>query len=75
MLRFYHARLTEQGISDYSFEALYDHYRWFSFYGMSVAFGAAMLVKQTDRGDEMFLTMLRRHAAQARDNDALALLP
>ena len=42
---------------------------------MSVAFGAAMLVKQTERGDEMFLTMLRRHAAQARENDALNLLP
>ncbi|HAE95228.1 MAG TPA: hypothetical protein DCG65_11750, partial [Hyphomonas atlantica] len=75
LLRFYHARLEEAGIRDYPFEALYDHYRWFSFYGMSVAFGAAMLVKQTERGDEMFLTMLRRHAAQARENDALNLLP
>ncbi|WP_273242903.1 phosphotransferase [Hyphomonas atlantica corrig.] len=75
LLRFYHARLEEAGIRDYPFEALYDHYRWFSFYGMSVAFGAAMLVKQTVRGDEMFLTMLRRHAAQARENDALNLLP
>tara|TARA_R110000803_G_scaffold63888_2_gene124625 strand:+ start:211 stop:1293 length:1083 start_codon:yes stop_codon:yes gene_type:complete len=74
LLRYYHARLTEAGISSYSFEDLYDHYRWYSFYGMSVAFGAAMLVKQTERGDEMFLTMLRRHAAQARDNDALVLL-
>jgi hypothetical protein len=38
-------------------------------------YGAAMLVKQTERGDQMFLTMLRRHAAQARDNNALELLP
>ncbi len=75
LLRYYHARLREQGVTDYAFDALYRDYRWFSFYGMSVAFGAAMLVKQTERGDEMFLTMLRRHAAQVRDNNALELLP
>ena len=75
LLRYYHACLQDQGVTDYAFEDLYRHYRWFSFYGMSVAFGAAMLVKQTERGDEMFLTMLRRHAAQARDNGALGLLP
>lgn len=75
LLRYYHARLEEQGVRDYAFDELYRDYRWFSFYGMSVAFGAAMLVKQTERGDEMFLTMLRRHAAQVRDNDGLALLP
>jgi hypothetical protein len=75
LLRYYHARLQEEGVTDYGFDALYDHYRYTCFYGMSVAFGAAMLVKQTDRGDQMFLTMLRRHAAQARDNNALELLP
>ena len=75
LLRYYHARLEAEGVTGYSFEALYDDYRYCSFYGMSVAFGAAMLVKQTERGDQMFLTMLRRHAAQARDNNALVLLP
>lgn len=74
LLRYYHARLVEAGVTGYGFDELYEHYRWYCFYGMSVAFGAAMLVKQTERGDEMFLTMLRRHAAQARDNDSLVLL-
>ncbi|MFN7056022.1 phosphotransferase [Hyphomonas sp.] len=74
LLRHYHGALAAEGITDYSFEDLRTHYRWFSFYGISVAFGAAMLVKQTERGDEMFLTMLRRHCAQVRDNDALELL-
>ncbi|KCZ86596.1 hypothetical protein HHI_16991, partial [Hyphomonas hirschiana VP5] len=27
-----------------------------------------------ERGDEMFLTMLRRHTAQVRDNNAMELL-
>lgn len=74
LLRYYHDCLKAEGIKSYSFEDLYQHYRWFSFYGISVAFGAAMLVKQTERGDEMFLTMLRRHCAQVRDNNALELL-
>ncbi|MBB41386.1 MAG: hypothetical protein CMF01_15000 [Hyphomonas sp.] len=75
LLRYYHARLQDEGVTDYGFDALFDDYRYTCFYGMSVAFGAAMLVKQTERGDQMFLTMLRRHAAQARDNNALELLP
>jgi hypothetical protein len=75
LLRYYHARLRDEGVTDYGFDALYDDYRYTCFYGMSVAYGAAMLVKQTERGDQMFLTMLRRHAAQARDNNALELLP
>ncbi|MEZ5997293.1 MAG: phosphotransferase [Hyphomonas sp.] len=75
LLRYYHARLEAEGVSGYSFDRLYEDYCYNCFYGMSVAFGAAMLVKQTERGDQMFLTMLRRHAAQARDNDALRLLP
>lgn len=74
LLAYYHERLEAEGIRDYSLEDLGRDYRWFSFYGISVAFGAAMLVKQTERGDEMFLTMLRRHVAQVRDNEALALL-
>ncbi|MEZ5954901.1 MAG: phosphotransferase [Hyphomonas sp.] len=75
LLRYYHARLEAEGVRGYSFDQLYEDYCLNCFYGMSVAFGAAMLVKQTERGDQMFLTMLRRHAAQARDNDALRLLP
>ena len=74
LLRYYHDCLKAEGITSYSFEDLYQHYRWFSFSGISVAFGAAMLVKQTERGDEMFLTMLRRHTAQVRDNNSLELL-
>lgn len=74
LLRFYHDRLTAEGVTNYSFEDLHLHYRWFAFYGISVAFAAAMLVKQTERGDEMFLTMLRRHCAQVRDNNSLDLL-
>ncbi len=74
LLRHYHDCLKAEGITSYSFDDLYTHYRWFAFYGVSVAFAAAMLVKQTERGDDMFLTMLRRHCAQIRENNSLELL-
>ena len=35
---------------------------------------AAMGVRQTERGDQMFAAMARRHARHALDLDALALL-
>ncbi len=75
LVREYHDQLIELGVTGYSFDDLWTDYRYHCFYGLSVAFGAAMLVKQTTRGDQMFLTMLRRHAAQARDLNALELLP
>jgi hypothetical protein len=34
-----------------------------------------MLVERTERGDEMFMTMLRRHSQHVLDTDALATLP
>ena len=43
LLRYYHDCLKAEGITSYSFEDLYTHYRWFSFYGISVAFAAAMI--------------------------------
>lgn len=73
LLHRYHQRLSDAGI-DYSMTELKRHYTWYAFYGMGVSFGAAMIVEQTERGDEMFLTMLRRHAAQARENGGLDLI-
>jgi hypothetical protein len=37
--------------------------------------GAAMLVKRTERGDDMFVTSVARYAQQAIDLDAVATLP
>jgi hypothetical protein len=35
---------------------------------------AAMMVERTDRGDEMFLTMLERHGAQVADLESVDLI-
>ncbi len=42
-------------------------YRRYAYAGYVMAVGASMLVERTARGDEMFLTMARRHAAQIED--------
>lgn len=46
-----------------------------SFFGVMMAVVSSMLVGQTQRGDDMFMTMLSRHCAQVLDTDALTILP
>ena len=50
-------------------------YRRFTFSGIVTAVVASMIVKRTDRGDQMFCAMTDRHAAHALDLDSLSLLP
>lgn len=46
-----------------------------SFFGVMMAIVSSMLVERTERGDLMFMTMLRRHCDHVLDADALATLP
>jgi ecdysteroid kinase len=46
-----------------------------SFFGVMMAIVSPMLVARTERGDEMFMTMLARHAQHVIDTDALSTLP
>ncbi len=43
--------------------------------GVMMAVVSSMLVERTDRGDEMFLTMLDRHTSHVLDTGALDILP
>ena len=70
----YHEALVARGVVDYPLERLRTDYRAECFGGLLMAVGASMVVKQTERGDRMFVTNVRRHAQQALDLDALALL-
>ncbi len=74
LLAVYHDELVAQGVENYGLSELEQDYRHFAFAGINVAVGAAMLVKRTERGDRMFLTMLDRHVAHVRDWDSLSLL-
>ena len=46
-----------------------------SFFGVMMSIVSSMLVARTDRGDEMFLTMLDRHSSHVLDTGALDGLP
>ncbi|MGW4365868.1 phosphotransferase [Nocardia takedensis] len=45
-----------------------------SFMGVTMSIAASVIVERTPRGDELFMTTLRRHCAHVLDTDALALL-
>ncbi|MBO0676245.1 phosphotransferase [Mycolicibacterium sp. S2-37] len=73
LLRAYHAALGEQTSVD--LDTVRDGVRRQSFFGVMMAIISSMLVERTERGDELFMTMLARHCAHVLDTDALAILP
>ena len=69
----YCRRLAALGI-DYPFDACWRDFRISSLWGVIMSVIATMLAAQTERGDLMLTTMLRRHASQAIELDALSLI-
>ena len=65
--------LRTQGV-DVDRDGVWDLYRRYAFGGLVMAIVAQALVRRTDRGDEMFITMADRHSRQALDLDSEALL-
>ena len=63
----YHRKLCEAGVAGYAWERCWTDYRRGVFAGFAVTVVASMLVEQTERGDEMFTAMARRHARHALD--------
>jgi len=63
----YYDSLCKAGVSGYSWERCWDDYRRGTFAGLMVTVVASMMVKQTERGDEMFTAMARRHARHVLD--------
>lgn len=45
-----------------------------SFFGVMMAIISSMLVERTERGDQMFMTMLDRHCSHVMDTNALDIL-
>lgn len=46
-----------------------------SYFGVVMSIVSSMLVERTERGDQMFMTMLQRHCHHVLDTDAAAILP
>jgi hypothetical protein len=74
LVRAYHAALAGRGVQ-LTWNDCWQDYRRYAFGGLVMDIIAAMFVRQTERGDEMFAAMADRHARHAIDLDALALLP
>jgi hypothetical protein len=75
LLRRYHDRLQALGVRDYPFERCERDYRYNTFLGYFMATYAPMVVRRTERGDQMFTVWLARTASQIRDLGSLELLP
>jgi ecdysteroid kinase len=73
LVRLYQDGMRARGV-DLAWDELWDQYRRFSFGGLVMAIAASMLVERTERGDEMFITMARRHGQHALDLEATDFL-
>ncbi|OBH50240.1 phosphotransferase [Mycobacterium sp. E2479] len=73
LLRAYHEALGPQ--APLTLADVADGVRRQTFFGVMMAIVSSMLVERTDRGDQMFMTMLRRHCDHVLDTDALSTLP
>jgi len=71
----YHAALVAEGVAGFDRDRLDQEYRRLCFGGLVMSIGASMLVKRTERGDDMFVTSVARYAQQALDLEAEATLP
>jgi hypothetical protein len=69
LVRRYHDGLVAAGVTGFGWDRCWLEYRRSTWAGLIMAVAASMLVERTDRGDQMFLTMARRHARHALDLD------
>ncbi|WP_187776400.1 DUF7064 domain-containing protein [Antrihabitans cavernicola] len=74
LVRAFHDELVANGLADFTFEDCWRGYRWMSFYGVMLSVCAPLVVTQTERGDQLFLTMVERHSQHVIDLGALDLL-
>ncbi|HEY4068136.1 MAG TPA: phosphotransferase [Burkholderiaceae bacterium] len=72
LVRGYLEALHERGVPDYGWDACWRDYRRFACRHLFTPLVSAVGFKRTPRGDEMFLTMLRRLCQQSVDLDSLA---
>jgi len=75
LVAIYHDELLAHGVKGFEWEQCWEEYRRQSFHGILMTVAASMVVVRTERGDDMFMTWLKRNAQQILDLDALSLLP
>jgi hypothetical protein len=74
LVREYHEALSARGVTGYPWDRCWLDYRRYAYQCLAFLVPAAMLVEQTPRGDEMFLTMIRRGCAHVTELESAALV-
>jgi hypothetical protein len=74
LLRQYHDGLVSRRVTGFSFDDVWESYRWCVFYGLLLSVPFSVQLERTDRGDALFAGMVRAYAQQARDLDSKELL-
>ena len=69
LLHLYHDELKKLGVEDYSYEQLISDYACATFHNFIIGVAAAMLVERSERGDDLFVSMVTNALAHARDRD------
>lgn len=75
LVRFYYDELVRLGVRNFTWEHCWDEYRRQTFACLVVTIAAGVVVERTDRGDDMFVTVLGRVCQQILDLGAVSLLP
>lgn len=70
LIQLYHDELLKQGVTDYPLEDCWQDYVRFSFAGFVMAIVASATVGETERGNQMFLTMAKGSLSLAMDHNA-----
>ena len=74
LLRKYHEVLTGLGVQGFTFDELFEDFRFYSFQLFYSAVIGAMVTESTQRGDDMFFVMVEGATQQVLDLDALSML-
>jgi hypothetical protein len=74
LLRHYHDGLTAQGVTGFTFDDVWESYRWCIFYGLMLSVPFSVQLERTERGDALFAGMVRSYTQQARDLESMELL-
>ncbi|WP_293048856.1 phosphotransferase [Mycobacterium sp.] len=74
LLSRYHDGLMSRGVTGFSFDDLWESYRWCVFYGLMLSVPFSVQLERTERGDALFAGMVRSYAQQARDLESMELL-
>jgi hypothetical protein len=74
LLRDYHARIVDWGITDFSYDDVRQSYRISSLYPFLICIAVSVTLQRTERGDQMWAQLFTNSAAIVAETNAGALL-